>query len=72
MTFDEHMLAAAKDYCRQVLEQTDGNVREAAVIAGRNRTGFYQLLHRHELVPNRKRLHLQKAGWRTAGRGARV
>lgn len=40
------------DYLAQLLQITEGNVSQAARIAGRNRTEFYKLLHRHSLDPN--------------------
>ncbi|MFC0337120.1 two-component system, NtrC family, response regulator GlrR [Kushneria avicenniae] len=39
-------------YLVKVLKITEGNVTQAARIAGRNRTDFYKLLSRHELDPN--------------------
>lgn len=39
-------------YLVKVLKITEGNVTQAARIAGRNRTDFYKLLARHELDPN--------------------
>ena len=38
-----------RDYLIRVLRMTQGNVAEAARIAGRNRTEFYRLLKRHHL-----------------------
>ncbi|MEM7054149.1 MAG: sigma 54-interacting transcriptional regulator [Pseudomonadota bacterium] len=38
-----------RDYLIRVLRMTQGNVTEAARIAGRNRTEFYRLLKRHHL-----------------------
>jgi len=35
----------------QLLKLTDGNVSDAARLADRNRTEFYRLLQKHELVP---------------------
>jgi two-component system, NtrC family, response regulator GlrR len=40
-----------RDYLVQLLKLTDGNVSDAARLADRNRTEFYRLLQRHELVP---------------------
>ncbi len=39
------------DYLVRLLQITEGNVSRAARLAGRNRTDFYKLLHRHELDP---------------------
>ena len=49
-------LAEARDhfdrqYLVRTLKLTGGNVSQAARIAGRNRTEFYRLLHRHALDP---------------------
>ena len=38
-----------RDYLVRVLRMTEGNVAQAARIAGRNRTEFYRLLKRHHL-----------------------
>jgi two-component system response regulator GlrR len=40
-----------RDYLIQLLKLTDGQVTEAARIAGRNRTDLYRLLQRHHLSP---------------------
>ncbi len=40
-----------RDYLIQLLKITNGQVAEAARIAGRNRTEFYRLLQRHHLSP---------------------
>ncbi|HET6655342.1 MAG TPA: sigma 54-interacting transcriptional regulator [Gammaproteobacteria bacterium] len=44
-----------RDYLTQLLRITAGNVSQAARMAGRNRTEFYKLLHRHHLDPQRFR-----------------
>lgn len=41
-----------RNYLIQLLKLTDGNVADAARIAGRNRTEFYRLLRKHELTPS--------------------
>lgn len=41
-----------RSYLIKVLKITEGNVTQAARIAGRNRTDFYKLLGRHELEPS--------------------
>lgn len=46
MTFAESMTAHAGDYLRACLKATDGNVREAAHIAGVHRATFYSLCAR--------------------------
>ncbi|HKK14729.1 MAG TPA: sigma 54-interacting transcriptional regulator [Gammaproteobacteria bacterium] len=40
-----------REYLTQLLQITDGNVSQAARLAGRNRTEFYKLLRRHHLSP---------------------
>lgn len=40
-----------QDYLVQLLKITQGNVSQAARLAGRNRTEFYRLLERHHLDP---------------------
>ena len=44
-----------RDYLIQTLQMTAGNVTHAARQAGRNRTEFYKLLHRHEIDPKQYR-----------------
>lgn len=39
------------DYLSQLLKLTNGNVTQAARMAGRNRTEFYKLLSKHHLTP---------------------
>jgi two-component system response regulator GlrR len=41
-----------RNYLVQLLKLTDGNVADAARIAGRNRTEFYRLLQKNELTPD--------------------
>jgi len=43
--------AFERDYLVRALRLTSGNVREAALLAQRNRTEFYRLLKRHHLDP---------------------
>lgn len=50
-TLDEARLAFERRYLAGILRATSGNVTNAARLAGRNRTEFYKLLHRHELDP---------------------
>ncbi len=50
-TFDEARNEFERDYLVQLLKITRGNVTQAAKLAGRNRTEFYKLLHRHALNP---------------------
>jgi two-component system response regulator GlrR len=40
-----------REYLTKLLQMTNGNVAKAARIAGRNRTEFYKLLHKHHLSP---------------------
>jgi two-component system, NtrC family, response regulator GlrR len=40
-----------RDYLIRLLKITDGQVSEAARLAGRNRTEFYRLLRKHQLSP---------------------
>ena len=39
------------DYLARLLEMTEGNIAQAARLAGRNRSEFYKLLHKHKLEP---------------------
>ena len=48
---DEAKRAFELDYLVSVLKITQGNVAQAAKLAQRNRTEFYRLLERHQLVP---------------------
>jgi two-component system response regulator GlrR len=42
-------------YLSVVLTRTNGNVTQAAKLAGRNRTDFYDLLRRHALTAESRR-----------------
>ena len=46
-TFNEARAEFERLYLHKVLRMTDGNVSQAAGLAGRNRTDFYKLLSRH-------------------------
>jgi len=48
---DEARRAFERDYLARILKITQGNVTQAARLAGRNRTEFYRLLDRHALQP---------------------
>ncbi|MDY7117661.1 two-component system response regulator GlrR [Halomonas sp. SSL-5] len=50
-TFNDARAAFERRYLIKVLKLTEGNVTQAARIAGRNRTDFYKLLARHDLEP---------------------
>lgn len=45
-----------RDYLVKTLQMTAGNVTHAARQAGRNRTEFYKLLHRHKIDPRQYRI----------------
>ncbi|MCV6590905.1 MAG: sigma 54-interacting transcriptional regulator [Marinobacterium sp.] len=47
--FNEARADFEKRYLSKVLRITEGNVTQAARIAGRNRTDFYKLLNKHQL-----------------------
>lgn len=51
-SFNEARAGFERSYLVKVLKITEGNVTQAARIAGRNRTDFYKLLSRHELEPS--------------------
>ncbi|WP_269320555.1 two-component system response regulator GlrR [Billgrantia saliphila] len=51
-TFNDARANFERSYLVKVLKITEGNVTQAARIAGRNRTDFYKLLSRHELEPS--------------------
>ncbi len=51
LPFDEARRNFERDYLSRLLKATNGNVAQAARLAQRNRTEFYKLLDRHELVP---------------------
>ncbi|WP_444678453.1 two-component system response regulator GlrR [Halomonas sp. E19] len=51
-TFNDARASFERSYLVKVLKITEGNVTQAARIAGRNRTDFYKLLARHELEPS--------------------
>ena len=50
-SFDEARDEFTRSYLSQILQITGGNVSQAARLAKRNRTDFYKLLGRHQLVP---------------------
>ncbi len=50
-SFDEARDEFTRSYLSQILQVTGGNVSQAARLAKRNRTDFYKLLSRHQLVP---------------------
>ncbi|WP_230086178.1 sigma 54-interacting transcriptional regulator [Halomonas sp. 328] len=52
-TFNDARAGFERSYLIKVLKITEGNVTQAARIAGRNRTDFYKLLGRHDLEPGR-------------------
>ena len=51
-SFDEARDDFTRSYLSQILQITGGNVSQAARLAKRNRTDFYKLLGRHQLVPD--------------------
>ena len=50
-SFDEARDEFTRNYLSQILQITTGNVSQAARLARRNRTDFYKLLSRHQLLP---------------------
>jgi len=50
-SFDEARDEFTRSYLSQILQVTGGNVSQAARLAKRNRTDFYKLLGRHQLIP---------------------
>jgi two-component system, NtrC family, response regulator GlrR len=50
--FDEARREFEQHYLVQLLQTTRGNVAWAARIANRNRTDFYKILNRHNIVPS--------------------
>ncbi len=50
--FNEARAEFEKRYLKKVLQIAEGNVSQAARIAGRNRTDFYKLLNRHGMEPS--------------------
>ncbi|MEO1574498.1 MAG: sigma 54-interacting transcriptional regulator, partial [Pseudomonadota bacterium] len=50
-TLNEARSRFERQYLVRVLRTTQGNVSHAARLAGRDRSKFYKLLHRHELDP---------------------
>ena len=51
-SFDAARDEFTRNYLSQILQITGGNVSQAARLAKRNRTDFYKLLGRHQLVPD--------------------
>jgi two-component system response regulator GlrR len=56
-SFDEAREEFTRSYLSQILQITSGNVSQAARLAKRNRTDFYKLLGRHQLVPDDFKAH---------------
>jgi two-component system response regulator GlrR len=50
-SFDAAHKNFEQQYLINLLKTTQGNVTQAARIAGRNRTDFYKLLQRHQINP---------------------
>jgi two-component system response regulator GlrR len=51
-SFDEARDEFTRNYLSQILQIATGNVSQAARLAKRNRTDFYKLLSRHQLLPD--------------------
>jgi two-component system, NtrC family, response regulator GlrR len=51
LTYAEAKARFEREYLVGLLKLTDGNVADAARLAGRNRTEFYRLLQKNELTP---------------------
>ncbi len=51
LTYAEAKQRFEREYLVGLLKLTDGNVADAARLAGRNRTEFYRLLQKNELTP---------------------
>ncbi|MCB1893939.1 MAG: sigma 54-interacting transcriptional regulator [Zoogloeaceae bacterium] len=51
LSYAEAKARFERNYLIQLLKLTDGNVSDAARLAQRNRTEFYRLLQRYDLVP---------------------
>jgi two-component system response regulator GlrR len=51
LSFEEARRSFERDYLVRLMQTTNGSVAKAARIAQRNRTDFYKLLERHELIP---------------------
>ncbi len=51
LTYAEAKQRFERSYLVGLLKMTDGNVADAARLAGRNRTEFYRLLQKNELTP---------------------
>jgi two-component system response regulator GlrR len=50
-SLDEARSSFTRNYLRQLLELSGGNISRAARLAGRNRTDFYKLMSRHGVDP---------------------
>ncbi len=51
LPFEEARRNFERDYLTRLLKATNGNAAQAARLAQRNRTEFYKLLDRHQLIP---------------------
>jgi two-component system response regulator GlrR len=52
LSYQQAKLRFERHYLVQLLRLTDGNVADCARLAERNRTEFYRLLQKHELIPS--------------------
>jgi DNA-binding NtrC family response regulator len=68
-TLDEALHAAARLYLNELLIACDGNVAEAARIAGRNRTEMYRVLRRYGLTVGSMRPELSLTPVQPCGSG---
>jgi DNA-binding NtrC family response regulator len=58
-SLDAFLYHAARAYLSELMAATGGNVREAAAIAGRNRSEMYRVLRRHGLLVGQMRPSLE-------------
>jgi two-component system response regulator GlrR len=62
LTYAEAKQRFEREYLVGLLKLTDGNVADAARLAGRNRTELYRLLQKHELTPRHFQAELSQPG----------
>jgi two-component system response regulator GlrR len=67
MTFSKAKAAFIKDYIREVLRETNGNMSESARIAGKDRKDFYTFVKKCGVDPASFRPKVKKAKLKKVG-----
>ena len=67
MTYRDAINQAGREYLQEVLQQTGGNVKAAAVITGVSRWNLYQIPERHGVPIARRSPHAHRGQWQEMG-----